>query len=207
MHPIVAPGGPPVPVLRVRLGDRLQRCFQVGVLLRVAHPAAGVVVPRRPSQSDRPQRHGQAVYLARPTDERHLRLHAQPLRPRSFLEARSPLPSCPAAVPDPGCDARICWPSLPRRRSPAPARRSAASTAPPSSGAPRTPWRPVARQSTSGVFKFRGSDPLPTNDSWIAAHAMETGADLVSANRRFEHLDGIAWVRLRAERRSTWPTV
>lgn len=42
--------------------------------------------------------------------------------------------------------------------------------------------------------------PIPTNDLWIAAHAMETGADLVSADRHFEHVDGIAWVRLRAER-------
>ena len=36
--------------------------------------------------------------------------------------------------------------------------------------------------------------PIPTNDVWIAAHAMETGADLVSADRHFEHVDGIAWV-------------
>lgn len=36
--------------------------------------------------------------------------------------------------------------------------------------------------------------PIPTNDMWIAAHAMETGADLVSADRHFEHVDGIAWV-------------
>ena len=38
--------------------------------------------------------------------------------------------------------------------------------------------------------------PSPTNDVWIAAHAMETGADLVSADRHFEHVDGIAWVPL-----------
>lgn len=38
--------------------------------------------------------------------------------------------------------------------------------------------------------------PIPTNDVWIAAHAMETGADLVSADRHFEHVDGIAWVPL-----------
>ena len=41
--------------------------------------------------------------------------------------------------------------------------------------------------------------PLPTNDIWIAAHTMETGADLVSADRHFEDVDGIAWVRLSAE--------
>ncbi len=40
--------------------------------------------------------------------------------------------------------------------------------------------------------------PIPTNDVWIAAHAMETGADLVSADRHFEHVDGIAWVRVSA---------
>ncbi len=41
--------------------------------------------------------------------------------------------------------------------------------------------------------------PIPTNDVWIAAHAMETGADLVSADRHFEHVAGIAWVRLTAD--------
>ena len=38
--------------------------------------------------------------------------------------------------------------------------------------------------------------PIPTNDIWIAAHAMQTGADLMSADRHFEHVDGIAWLRL-----------
>ena len=40
--------------------------------------------------------------------------------------------------------------------------------------------------------------PIPTNDVWIAAHAMETGADLVSADRHFEHVEGIAWARVSA---------
>ena len=40
--------------------------------------------------------------------------------------------------------------------------------------------------------------PIPTNDIWIAAHAMETGVDLVSADRHFEHVDGLVWVRLSA---------
>ena len=40
--------------------------------------------------------------------------------------------------------------------------------------------------------------PIPANDAWLAAHAMETGADLVSADHHFEHVDGIAWVRLPA---------
>lgn len=36
--------------------------------------------------------------------------------------------------------------------------------------------------------------PIPTNDVWIAAHAMETGADLISFDRHFEHVHGLAWV-------------
>ena len=39
---------------------------------------------------------------------------------------------------------------------------------------------------------------IPTNDVWITAHAMETGADLVSADGHFERVDGIAWVRVTA---------
>ena len=36
--------------------------------------------------------------------------------------------------------------------------------------------------------------PIPTNDVWVAAHAMETGADLISFDRHFEHVHGLAWV-------------
>ena len=35
---------------------------------------------------------------------------------------------------------------------------------------------------------------LPTNRVWVAAHAMETGADLVSADRHYGHIEQIAWV-------------
>ena len=38
--------------------------------------------------------------------------------------------------------------------------------------------------------------PLPTNDVWIAAHTLETGADLISGDSHFEHVDGIVWVPL-----------
>ena len=37
--------------------------------------------------------------------------------------------------------------------------------------------------------------PIPTNDVWIAAHAMETGAELVSFDAHFEAIDGLAWFR------------
>jgi tRNA(fMet)-specific endonuclease VapC len=35
--------------------------------------------------------------------------------------------------------------------------------------------------------------PIPTNDVWIAAHALETGAELVSRDRHFERVDGLYW--------------
>jgi tRNA(fMet)-specific endonuclease VapC len=38
--------------------------------------------------------------------------------------------------------------------------------------------------------------PIPTNDIWIAAHAMETGADLLSFDAHFVKVDGLAWVDL-----------
>lgn len=41
----------------------------------------------------------------------------------------------------------------------------------------------------------RKGRPIPTNDIWIAAHAMETGADLVSYDEHFAAVDGLVWVR------------
>ena len=40
-------------------------------------------------------------------------------------------------------------------------------------------------------LKAKGT-PIPTNDIWIAAQAMETGADLASLDRHFEYVDGLA---------------
>lgn len=39
----------------------------------------------------------------------------------------------------------------------------------------------------------RKGRPLPTNDIWIAAHAMESGAELLSFDQHFDEVDGIAW--------------
>jgi tRNA(fMet)-specific endonuclease VapC len=33
--------------------------------------------------------------------------------------------------------------------------------------------------------------PIPTNDIWIGAHAMETGAELVTLDRHFHHVAGL----------------
>lgn len=35
--------------------------------------------------------------------------------------------------------------------------------------------------------------PLPVNDIWIAAHAMESGAELLSYDQHFAHIDGLVW--------------
>ena len=35
--------------------------------------------------------------------------------------------------------------------------------------------------------------PIPSNDIWIAAHAMEAGADLVSGDPHFGEVDGLTW--------------
>ncbi len=48
----------------------------------------------------------------------------------------------------------------------------------------------------STALRRRGT-PLPTNDVWIAAHAMETGSDLLSADAHFEAVEGLAWVPFR----------
>lgn len=48
----------------------------------------------------------------------------------------------------------------------------------------------------AAALRTRGR-PIPTNDLWIAAHTMETGASLVSADRHFRHIDGIVWIPIK----------
>lgn len=35
--------------------------------------------------------------------------------------------------------------------------------------------------------------PIPINDIWIAAHALEIGADLISSDPHFERIEGLSW--------------
>lgn len=35
--------------------------------------------------------------------------------------------------------------------------------------------------------------PIPANDMWIAAHARETGAELISFDRHFREVAGLLW--------------
>ena len=39
--------------------------------------------------------------------------------------------------------------------------------------------------------------PIPSNDIWIAAHALESGADLLSFDGHFSSIQGLAFVHLR----------
>jgi tRNA(fMet)-specific endonuclease VapC len=43
----------------------------------------------------------------------------------------------------------------------------------------------------------RKGTPIPSNDIWIAAHALETGADLVSFDGHFSSIEGLAFLHVR----------
>ena len=47
----------------------------------------------------------------------------------------------------------------------------------------------------ASALRARGT-PIPTNDIWIAAHTMETGAELLSFDRHFERVAGLVWTCL-----------
>ena len=47
----------------------------------------------------------------------------------------------------------------------------------------------------AAALRKRGT-PIPINDIWVAAQAMETGAELLSFDRHYEAIDGLAWRRL-----------
>jgi tRNA(fMet)-specific endonuclease VapC len=42
--------------------------------------------------------------------------------------------------------------------------------------------------------------PIPTNDIWIAAQAMDVGADLLSSDTHFSAVDGLAWIPFSPDR-------
>jgi predicted nucleic acid-binding protein len=55
-------------------------------------------------------------------------------------------------------------------------------------------WTTADRYSRIRTALRRKGKPIPTNDVWIAAHALETGADLISFDPHFENVEGLAWV-------------
>jgi tRNA(fMet)-specific endonuclease VapC len=44
-------------------------------------------------------------------------------------------------------------------------------------------------------LRKRGT-PLPSNDIWIAAHALESGADLLSFDQHFNHIAGLSFMQM-----------
>lgn len=40
----------------------------------------------------------------------------------------------------------------------------------------------------------RKGQPIPSNDIWIAAQAMETGSELLSFDQHFARVDGLVWI-------------
>jgi tRNA(fMet)-specific endonuclease VapC len=48
------------------------------------------------------------------------------------------------------------------------------------------------------VLRRKGR-PIPTNDVWIAAHALETGANLLSSDEHFGAIDGLVWMSFSQE--------
>jgi tRNA(fMet)-specific endonuclease VapC len=49
----------------------------------------------------------------------------------------------------------------------------------------------------SAALRKKGR-PIPTNDLWIAAHAMEANADLISSDPHFGHIDALSWIEFPA---------
>jgi tRNA(fMet)-specific endonuclease VapC len=43
----------------------------------------------------------------------------------------------------------------------------------------------------------RAGNPIPNNDIWIAAHAFESGAELVTFDAHFDVVPGLAWTHMR----------
>lgn len=55
-------------------------------------------------------------------------------------------------------------------------------------------WSTADRYGRIYASLRRKGTPIPSNDMWIAAHAMETGADLISFDRHFGEVDGLVWI-------------
>jgi tRNA(fMet)-specific endonuclease VapC len=56
-------------------------------------------------------------------------------------------------------------------------------------------WTTADRFSRVTLNLKQKGTPIPTNDIWIAAHAMETGADLISFDEHFGNVEGLVWIR------------
>ena len=61
------------------------------------------------------------------------------------------------------------------------------------------PWLELAQVTRTTADRFgriaaalrKAGNPIPTNDIWIAAHAFETGAELITFDRHFDSIRGL----------------
>jgi tRNA(fMet)-specific endonuclease VapC len=61
------------------------------------------------------------------------------------------------------------------------------------------PWIELTQVTRTTADRFgriaaalrKAGTPIPTNDIWIAAHALETGAELITFDRHFEAIRGL----------------
>jgi tRNA(fMet)-specific endonuclease VapC len=68
---------------------------------------------------------------------------------------------------------------------------------------PEVRFLPVAWSAAEHFGKIsadlrRKGKPIPTNDIWIAAQAIDAGAELISADPHFEKIEGLAWIHFPA---------
>jgi tRNA(fMet)-specific endonuclease VapC len=55
-------------------------------------------------------------------------------------------------------------------------------------------WTTADRFGRIAAALRRRGTPIPSNDIWIAAHALETGTELIAFDDHFRYVDGLAWV-------------
>ena len=66
---------------------------------------------------------------------------------------------------------------------------------------PRVHLLPVTRTTADRFGRIastlrKAGTPIPTNDIWIAAHALESGAELVTFDDHFQAIAGLVWTHL-----------
>lgn len=67
---------------------------------------------------------------------------------------------------------------------------------------PRVTVLPVTRTTADRFGRIaamlrKAGTPIPSNDIWIAAHAVESGAELLSFDAHFAAIPGLVWTQLR----------
>lgn len=58
-------------------------------------------------------------------------------------------------------------------------------------------WATAERYGTIAAALRTAGTPIPSNDIWIAAHAFESGAELLRFDAHFAAVPGLVWTQLR----------